>query len=151
MNNHGVHTHPGVGGADRPGNSLHALWAPATSETDKRKRERLLRCGSRRQDFHRGRQQAIDTWLLQCLRAAHQPRQRLCVPVEDLHRQVVILLLLHDSLLQLLLVRRDSAVEHRQTSLQLLPESRVGASAVYLTHDRQLHRQVLHLHKVVFI
>lgn len=32
--------------------SLHALWAPATSETDKRKCERLFRCGSRRQDFH---------------------------------------------------------------------------------------------------
>lgn len=38
-----------------------------------------------------------------------------------------------------------------ETYLQLVPESRVGASAVYLTHDRQLQRQVLHLHKVIFI
>lgn len=101
----------------------------------------------------------VRTRLLQCLRAAHQPRQRLGVPVEDLHRQVVVLLLLHDPLLQLLLVQRDIAVAsvreppptpHRVDG-RVLPVPREGRVCCYLAHDGQLQRQVLHLHKVFFI
>lgn len=50
----------------------------------------------------------IGTWLLQRLRVPHQPCHSLGVPVEDLHGQVVVLLLLHYSLLKLLLVTQDS-------------------------------------------
>lgn len=50
----------------------------------------------------------VGTWLLQRLRVPHQPSHTLGVPVEDLHGQVVVLLLLHDSLLKLLLGTPDS-------------------------------------------
>lgn len=41
----------------------------------------------------------IHTGFLQCMRISHQPRQRFRVSIEDLCRQVVILLLLYYSLL----------------------------------------------------
>lgn len=97
-------------------------------------------------DQERKPDRVIRTRLLQRLCVPHQPGHRLGVPVEDLHGQVVVLLLLHYSLLKLLLVTRqpiNAAVAHH------LP---VGAATdTHLAHDGELQRQVLHLHKVFFI
>lgn len=88
----------------------------------------------------------IRTRLLQRLGVPHQPGHRLGVPVEDLHGQVVVLLLLHYSLLKLLLGTQEQPVNAIAHQLPV-----VAATDTHLAHDGELQRQVLHLHKVFFI
>lgn len=101
------------------GINLYTLWAPTVSEKDKRKNSfkkhprvgvNMVTRGSvwafvgylvttQTELQYKLTRIVIHTWFLQCMCVSHQPSQRFSVPVEDLYRQVVTLLLLHYPLL----------------------------------------------------
>lgn len=118
------------------------LWAPTVSGREKNNHPPLAGV---HQVTAAVKLTVIHTWFFQRLGVPHQPRHRLTVPVEDLHRQIVVLLLLHDPLLKLLLDTPDSP--STPAPAHELP----AVTNTNLAHDCELQRQVLHLHKVLFI